>query len=234
MRRFIAICIIIFVWVDLSAQTKYDIRSRLGKNNGAILDERIEELRRNGLQEENLQTLHIYIMQVTNQLLSVKDFKEGKFFYFMEPCFYRIKNSGKEIDYLTTMSLLIREDGEIVSLADARQLYPYMRPSEVDSYLAGQFIQGKLDCAFILSNYSFDVVCVYQQEMSVVSGSGDEVKIEKWEEYVSRELESKIHGPGLFTEPSIDVRINAPKPSYPFFGDIIGGLINMKRYNEKY
>ena len=66
--------------------SQYDIRSRLGKNNGAILDERIEELRRNGLQEENLQTLHIYIMQVTNQLLSVKDFKEVKFFYFMEPC----------------------------------------------------------------------------------------------------------------------------------------------------
>ncbi len=215
MRRFIAIFIIIFVWAGLSAQTKYDIRSRLGKNNGAILDERIEELRRNGLQEENLQTLHIYIMQVTNQLLSVKDFKDRNFFYYMEPCFYRIKKSGKEINYLKSISLLIREDGEIVSLADARQLYPYMRPSEVESYLAGQFIQGKLDCAFIIANYSFDVVCVYQQDMSVVSDSGDEVKIEKWEEYVSRKLESQIHGPGLFTEPSIDIGRSVQNPRPP-------------------
>jgi hypothetical protein len=141
---------------------------------------------------------------------------------------------SKLIHLLIAVSVAVPFVATACAKADARQLYPYMRPSEVDSYLAGQFIQGKLDCAFILSNYSFDVVCVYQQEMSVVSGSGDEVKIEKWEEYVSRKLESQIHGPGLFTEPSIDVRINAPKPSYPFFGDIIGGLINMKRYNEKY
>ena len=159
------------------------------------LENRINRLIQKNKQIEmsnSLKQFHIYFFEMDGSLITVQDYRDGKFLRHLNPIFYSPLQSKrflpKKEKYLLALSLITDSLGNIVAFVDddTLNIYPSNNFNAGYKKIAKLFFNEEIDFAFLfISDIKF-YICLKGNELFVLDDSENKLKRISWDEFVNK------------------------------------------------
>ena len=175
-----------------NVQSFISLQEIIYKADRINLENRINRLIQKNKQIEmsnSLKQFHIYFFEMDGSLITVQDYRDGKFLRHLNPILYSPLQSKrflrKKEKYLWALSLITDSLGNIVAFADNEIMYTINNINIGYQRIAKMFFNKEIDFAFLFRSDIKFYICIKETELFVLNDSEENLKRMSWEEFIN-------------------------------------------------